>query len=133
MRVHGFKRKVDWDDPLHVYGSDKRKLKSYGSSIDNNSLSKKFFISNSIIYWSLTKEMAVTVEDVLARRTRCLFLDSTESVRIAPMVAKKMAEIMEKDKAWVDKELKKFLINFFGKHFKTKLDIFDSFSNKSSK
>jgi len=116
MRVHGFKRKVDWDDPLHVYGSDKRKLISYGSSIDNNSLSKKFFISNSIIYWSITKEMAMTVEDVLARRTRCLFLDSAESVRIAPLVANKMAEIMKKDKAWVDKELKK--INTLSKNYK---------------
>ena len=52
--------------------------------------------------------MAITVEDVLARRTRCLFLDSGESIRIAPQVAKKMAEIMEKDNSWIDKELKKF-------------------------
>jgi glycerol-3-phosphate dehydrogenase len=52
--------------------------------------------------------MAITVEDVLARRTRCLFLDSGESIRIAPQVAKKMAEIMKKDKTWIDKELKKF-------------------------
>ncbi len=116
LRIHGFKRKVDWDDPLHVYGSDARKLKSYGSLMDNKSLSKKIFISNSIIYWSVTKEMAMTVEDVLARRTRCLFLDSAESVRIAPQVANKMAEIMEKDKAWVDKELKKF--NKLSKNYK---------------
>ena len=84
--------------------------------MDNKSLSKKFFISNSIIYWSVTKEMAMTVEDILARRTRCLFLDSAESVRIAPQVANKMAEIMEKDKAWVDKELKKF--NKLSKNYK---------------
>ena len=108
LRLHGFKRRVKWDDPFHVYGSKARRLKSYGSSIDNISLSKKFFISNSIIHWSVTKEMAITVEDVLARRTRCLFLDSGESIRIAPQVAKKMAEIMEKDKSWIDKELKKF-------------------------
>ena len=107
---------MDWDDPLHVYGSDSRKLKSYGSHKDNDSISKKIFISNSIIHWSVTKEMAMTVEDVLARRTRCLFLDSEESLRIAPQVAKKMAEIMEKDKAWVDEELKKF--NTLSKNYK---------------
>ena len=116
LRIHGFRKKVDWDDPLHVYGSDSRKLKSYGSHKDNDSLSKKIFISNSIIHWSVTKEMAMTVEDVLARRTRCLFLDSEESLRIAPQVAKKMAEIMEKDKAWVDEELKKF--NTLSKNYK---------------
>ena len=43
LRLHGFKRRVKWDDPFHVYGSKARRLKSYGSSIDNISLSKKFY------------------------------------------------------------------------------------------
>ncbi len=35
--------------------------------------------------------MAQTVEDILARRTRALFLDADEAVRIAPEVAQIMA------------------------------------------
>ena len=37
-------------------------------------------------------------------------------LRDSPQVAKKMAEIMEKDKAWVDEELKKF--NTLSKNYK---------------
>ena len=52
--------------------------------------------------------MALTLEDVLARRTRCVFLDSKESKLIAPDVVKKMADVLEKDQEWIDTELKKF-------------------------
>ena len=61
-----------------------------------------------MIKWSIIHEMAITLEDVLARRTRCVFLDSNESKRIAPSVTKKMAEILEKDQVWIDTELKNF-------------------------
>ena len=52
--------------------------------------------------------MALKIEDVLARRTRCIFLDAKESKRIAPQVAKKMAKVLEKDQEWIDEELKNF-------------------------
>ena len=61
-----------------------------------------------MIQWSIIHEMAISLEDVLARRTRCIFLDSRESMRIAPIVAKKMAEVLEEDQNWIDMELKKF-------------------------
>jgi glycerol-3-phosphate dehydrogenase len=93
---------------MHVYGSMQKKVKSLGTKSDNKSLSNKFYISNNIIEWSIIHEMALTVEDVLARRTRCVFLDSKESKRIAPIVAKKMADILGKDDKWIDAELKKF-------------------------
>ena len=44
----------------------------------------------------------------MARRTRCVFLDSNESKLIAPSVAKKMADVLEKDQEWIDSELKNF-------------------------
>jgi glycerol-3-phosphate dehydrogenase len=93
---------------MHVYGSMQKKVKSLGTKSDNKSLSNKFYISNNIIEWSIIHEMALTVEDVLARRTRCIFLDSKESKRIAPIVAKKMADVLGKDDKWIDAELKKF-------------------------
>jgi glycerol-3-phosphate dehydrogenase len=52
--------------------------------------------------------MALTVDDILSRRTRCFFLDSKESKRIAPVVAKKMADVLGEDDKWIDAELKKF-------------------------
>ena len=108
VKLFGFKKNVDWSDPMHVYGSLKKQIESMGSKNDNESLSNKFYISNNIIQWSIIHEMAVSLEDVLARRTRCVFLDSRESMRIAPIVAKKMAEVLEEDQNWIDMELKKF-------------------------
>ncbi len=108
IKLVGFKKKVDWNDPMHVYGSFKRKIQSLGGLDDNRSLSKKFHITNNIIEWSILHEMALKLEDVLARRTRCIFLDAKESKRIAPKVAEKMAEVLEKDQKWIDEELKNF-------------------------
>ena len=99
-KLFGFKRNVSWSDPMHVYGSMKKKVESLGGVYDNKSLSKKFYISNNIIEWSIIHEMALTVEDILARRTRCVFLDSKES--------KKMADVLGEDDKWIDAELKKF-------------------------
>ena len=93
---------------MHVYGSQKKKVESLGGIDDNKSLSKKFHITNNIIEWSIIHEMALTIEDVLARRTRSIFLNAKESKRIAPEVAKKMAEVLEKDQKWIDEELKNF-------------------------
>ena len=108
IKLVGFKKKVDWNDPMHVYGSFKRKIQSLGGLDDNRSLSKKFHITNNIIEWSILHEMSLKLEDVLARRTRCVFLDAKESKRIAPKVAEKMAEVLEKDQKWIDEELKNF-------------------------
>ena len=107
-KLFGYKKNVDWSDHMHVYGSLKKKVQSLGGNEDNKSLSSKFYISNNIIEWSIIHEMALTLEDVLARRTRCVFLDSNESRRIAPCVVKKMAEVLDKDQVWIDAELKNF-------------------------
>ena len=107
-KLFGFKRNVSWSDPMHVYGSLKKTVESLGGINDNKSLSKNFYISNNIIEWSIIHEMALTVEDILARRTRCVFLDSKESQRIAPIVAQKMADVLGEDDKWIDAELKKF-------------------------
>ncbi len=52
--------------------------------------------------------MARTVEDVLARRTRALFLNAKESIRICREVAKLMAEALNKDETWIENEVKQY-------------------------
>jgi glycerol-3-phosphate dehydrogenase len=60
------------------------------------------------VAWAVRKEWARTVEDVLARRTRALFLDARESVRIAPDVAKLMAKELGKKKKWQKEQIEQF-------------------------
>jgi len=62
-------------------------------------------ITKNQILWAVKEEMAICLEDVLSRRTRCLFLDATESEKIAPQVAQIMADALGKDARWVKEEL----------------------------
>lgn len=97
------------NESLSRYGSDLEKLKQYSDNpVDNASLSPQFELSKNQILWSIREEMAVTLEDVLARRTRCLFLDAKESVEIAEKVASIMAREMGKNEDWITQELTNF-------------------------
>ncbi|MEO6538126.1 MAG: glycerol-3-phosphate dehydrogenase C-terminal domain-containing protein, partial [Ferruginibacter sp.] len=53
-------------------------------------------------------EMAMTVEDVLARRTRMLFLDAQAAIDAAPTVAKLMAKEMNRDEGSIAQQLNSF-------------------------
>jgi glycerol-3-phosphate dehydrogenase len=50
-------------------------------------------------------EIALTVEDVLARRTRALLMDARASVNAAPQVAKLLATEMGRDEAWQQEQV----------------------------
>jgi glycerol-3-phosphate dehydrogenase len=52
--------------------------------------------------------MARTVEDVLARRTRALFLDARAAVEAAPVVANLLAKELNRSDAWKAKDLADF-------------------------
>ncbi len=50
--------------------------------------------------WAVREEMARTVEDVLARRTRALFLNTRAALDMAPRVAEIVARELGRDEAW---------------------------------
>jgi glycerol-3-phosphate dehydrogenase len=52
--------------------------------------------------------MARTVEDILARRLRLLFLDADAAIKSAPIVAKLMAAEMNYGPAWEDAQVGNF-------------------------
>ena len=57
---------------------------------------------------AVRQEMAISLEDVLARRTRCLFLDAAATRAIAPQVARFMALELGHPDAWVRAEVARF-------------------------
>ena len=61
------------------------------------------------VVWAARYEMARTVEDVLARRTRALFLDARAAVEAAPAVADMLAKELGRDAAWRERDLQNFL------------------------
>ncbi len=78
---------------LEVYGSDARELRKLMNL--NPSLREKLHPSlpyvKAEVLWAVRNEMARTVEDVLARRTRALFLNARAALEMAPTVADLMA------------------------------------------
>ena len=51
------------------------------------------------VVWAVRHEMARTVEDVLARRLRLLFLDARNAMAAAPVVAAIMRKELHRDAA----------------------------------
>jgi glycerol-3-phosphate dehydrogenase len=54
------------------------------------------------------QEMARTVEDVLARRTRALFLNARAAMEMAPRVAELLAQELGRDAGWQEQQIKEF-------------------------
>jgi glycerol-3-phosphate dehydrogenase len=111
LLLHGYKKDVDHADPLAVYGTDIEKMLALEKEQPQYAglLSPALGIRKSQVIRAVREEMAVTVEDVLARRTRALFLDARESVRIAPVVGQLMAEELKKNKRWIHAEMDSYL------------------------
>ena len=60
------------------------------------------------VVWAARHEMARTVEDVLARRLRALFLDTRAALEMAPAVAALLAKELGMDAAWQEEQLRAF-------------------------
>jgi glycerol-3-phosphate dehydrogenase len=60
------------------------------------------------VIWAAREEMARTVEDVLARRTRALFLNARAAIAMAPRVAALMASELGRDAGWQAAQVKAF-------------------------
>ena len=60
------------------------------------------------VVWAARQEMARTVEDVLARRTRALFLNARAAIEMAPRVADLLAAELEQDAAWKTAQVESF-------------------------
>ncbi|AYL94925.1 glycerol-3-phosphate dehydrogenase/oxidase [Mucilaginibacter celer] len=110
LPVHGSRENPDWNDPMYVYGSDTENILAL---YDENSDWKAAVHPNSLytkaeVIWSVRYEMARTVEDILARRTRVLFLDARLAVAMAPEVARLMAIELKRDEIWQNQQLEAF-------------------------
>lgn len=112
MPIHGFRMDLNpVNDILAIYGIDKEEVLALGEEEERFSgmLSEKSGIYKSQVIWAVRKEMARTVEDVLARRTRSLFLDAAESIEIAPLVAEIMASELKRDNDWIENQIKEYI------------------------
>ncbi|MBT0552063.1 glycerol-3-phosphate dehydrogenase/oxidase [Riemerella anatipestifer] len=113
LSIHGNipAEKVDMSNHLYVYGSDIphiQKLMNEDGRLSEK-LHKDYPYTLAEVYWAVHQEMAQTVEDVLARRVRLLFLDARAAIDVAEKVAQFMAQELGKGQQWVDGQVREFV------------------------
>jgi glycerol-3-phosphate dehydrogenase len=84
------------------YGSDGPAVEQLAASMPggNERLDSRLPYVAGHVVWAARHEMARTVEDVLARRLRALFLDAEAAIASAPRVAQLLAAELRRDAAW---------------------------------
>ncbi|MEO8860644.1 MAG: glycerol-3-phosphate dehydrogenase/oxidase [Ginsengibacter sp.] len=108
LAIHGHSINLSQDDPLYFYGSDEAAVSKLIKEENNEMISHGLKVFKAQVIWAVRNEMALTVEDVLSRRTRSLLLDAKESIRMAPIVAKIMALEMNKSDIWIEEEVNRY-------------------------
>jgi glycerol-3-phosphate dehydrogenase len=113
LKIHGYQERPaarDEEDVLDVYGSDASEIRSLAEQ--NPSLAKPIhpalpYIGAEVV-WAARAEMARTVEDILSRRTRALFLNARAAMQMAEPVAKLLAVELGHEDAWIASQLQDF-------------------------
>ena len=110
LRIHGYRKNPNLADHMYVYGSDEPKILDLIKQQPElgEKLSPKYGYTYAEVLWAVREEMAMTVEDVLSRRVRLLFVDAREAIAAAPKVAAMMARELGHDQAWIDIQVKDF-------------------------
>jgi glycerol-3-phosphate dehydrogenase len=111
LKLHGWRESVDWQDPFFVYGSDSPAVKLLAKEDPSwkELLDPRLPYIRAEVIWAVRNEMARTIEDVLARRTRALFLDARAALDMAPVVARLMTAELKKDASWEKEQLLSFI------------------------
>jgi len=99
LQIHGYEENDSARDHLTAYGTDRHRIMAL---IEENpdwgeKLHPAFSNIKAEVIWAVRNEMARTMEDVLARRTRTLFLDAKASMEAAPTVAEMMSQELNWD------------------------------------
>jgi len=110
LNIHGFQPNAARFGRLAAYGSDApavQKLMEADPSL-SEPLHGALPYSGAEVVWAAREEMARTVEDVLARRTRALFLNARAAIEMAPRVAALMARELGRDADWEAEQVQAF-------------------------
>ena len=110
LNIHGFHISAKQFGPMAVYGSDAyelQKLILHDASLGEPLHPALPYIKAEVI-WAVRQEMACTVEDVLARRTRALILNARAALAIAPAIADMIAPELNWNEATKELQVSSF-------------------------
>ncbi len=109
MRLHGWHGNAASFGDLSVYGADAPVLRRLAAKEPElaEPLHPQLPIIGARVAWAARHEMAQTVDDVLSRRTRALFLHARAAAAIAPKVAHLLARELGRSEAWQREQVAK--------------------------
>jgi glycerol-3-phosphate dehydrogenase len=110
LQIHGWTKQSISEPNLRVYGADApaiQELARKEPALAEKLHSELPYIGAEVV-WAVHQEMARTVEDVLARRTRALLLGARASIEAAPRVAELMARELKRGEDWQKQTVRDF-------------------------
>ena len=110
LKIHGWRQDPDLTSHYYIYGSDEPALHQLEQETDKyaEKISPKYAYTYGEVIWAVRHEMARTLDDVLARRVRLLYIDAHEALNVAPKVAEVMASELNMPESWVEEQVKSF-------------------------
>jgi len=110
LNIHGYHRHAEDFGALAHYGSDAPEVEALLESAPgwDERLHPRLPARRGEVIWAARREMARTVDDVLARRTRSLILDARAAREAAPRVAELLAGELGRDVAWETGQVETF-------------------------
>ena len=110
LNIHGFHPNAEKFGAFAFYGADALGLQELiaDEPVLGDPLHPSLPCCGAEVVWAARHEMARTVEDVLARRTRALFLNAAAATDMAPRVAELMARELGRDSAWQAAQVEAF-------------------------
>lgn len=110
LRLHGYQEKVDPRAHFSTYGTEAKIIRALmrTSALRRKKIHPKLPYYVAEVIFAVRYEMARSVEDILARRTRSLLLNARASLEAAPLVAKILARELDKKPSWIKTQIKEY-------------------------
>ena len=110
LKIHGFHGDAEQFGDLSYYGSDAPAIRELMDA--DPALARRLHDALPIyaaqVVWAARREMARTVDDVLARRTRALLLNAAAAIDMAGDVARLLAAELGRDQQWEHDQAARF-------------------------
>lgn len=113
LRLHGAidaSEESESDSALSRYGSDAPLVAVTLAVSPSNAelIHPDLPLTVGEVEWFCQREMAITIDDVLSRRSRCTILNARAACRAAPLVAQIMRRALARNDSWVEAQLASF-------------------------
>jgi glycerol-3-phosphate dehydrogenase len=110
LPLHGSPNGTLPEGHWRIYGSDAKAIQALIEQQPElgERLHPDYPHTKAEVVWMAQEEMAMQVEDVLARRTRMLFLDSKAAIDMADPVGNILQQELGKDDAWKGQQVTEF-------------------------